>query len=121
MLSSCALVSMMGAVILQETNISKPHLWYQLVADGVRLHERDVARLPKKGGWYPPTPTVLCISHLLHMKWNFNVLGSCWGTVWTHLEVQLLMMAHSVQKLYLKYQGYPGGGYHPLNSLTVFI
>jgi len=56
------------------------------------------------------------------MEYNFDVLGSCWGPIWTHLEVKLLMMAHFVQKLYLNFQWYPGGGYHhPLRLSTVFI
>ena len=56
-------------------------------------------------GWYPP-PTVFCLSHLWHMEYNFEVLGSCWGSIWTHLVVELLMMTQSVQRLYLNYQGY---------------
>jgi len=40
----------------------------------------------------------------------------------THLEVNILLMAHIVQKLYLKYQGYPGGWIpFPLRLSTVFI
>src|SRR6218665_1207430 len=42
-------------------------------------------RLPR-GGWYSP-PTVVCISHLLHMEENFDVLGSCLWSIWTHLKV----------------------------------
>ena len=32
-----------------------------------------------------------------------------------------MMMAHSVQKLYLKYQGYPWGGYHPSPGLLIAV
>ena len=41
-------------------------------------------RLPR--GWYP-RPSGFCISHLLHVEYNFDVLGSCWGSIGTHLEV----------------------------------
>src|SRR6218665_2969812 len=77
-----------------------------------------------KGEWYTHSPTVFCISLLLHMKYNLDVLGSCWGFIWTHLEVKLLMMAHSVQKVIPKIPRVPRGwriSYHPLRLSTVFI
>src|SRR6218665_3591039 len=37
-------------------------------------------------GWYPP-PNVFSMSHFLHLEYNFDVLGSCWGSICAHLEV----------------------------------
>ena len=31
--------------------------------------------------------TVFCISHFLHLEYNFDVLDSCWGYICTHLDV----------------------------------
>jgi len=32
---------------------------------------------------------------------NLIIFGSCWGSIWTHLELKFVLVAQTIKKLYL--------------------
>ena len=58
-------------------------------------------------------PYVFCTSNLLHMEYNFDVIGGCSRFIWTHFEVYIMMLPHAVQKLYAIYPRYQRGWIPP--------
>ena len=83
-------------------------------------HELSMARLlnlqATKGG---KPLRFFSISHFLHLEFKKYGLSSCWRSICAHLEVQIVMIAHAIQKLHLRYPRYPGsGGFHPMFSLS---
>src|SRR5688572_1015144 len=69
-------------------------------------------RLPR-GGWLPPPPYVFMRKNFFHMEYNFCNLGSCSRYIGAHFEVNIMVVAHAIQKLYPIYPRHQGGGgYH---------
>src|SRR5688572_25630874 len=60
------------------------------------------------GGCHPPYVFIRKI--FFNMEYNFGNLGSCSRYIGAHFEVNIMVVAYAIQKLYLIYPGPQGGG-----------
>src|SRR5688572_4141458 len=73
-----------------------------------------------KGVVATPPPYVFMRKNFFHMEYNFCNLGSCSRFIGAHFEVNNMVVAHAIQKLYPIYPRHQGGGgYHPPSFSTV--